>query len=268
MKEFFTINRFFKLVQKESSERFHMMLKISAIFAALLAGYWLSMIVFSTEGEITSAGSRAGYVFFSTLIAMLIAPFNLYKSYNHRKGGIDYALLPASVMEKYGSMLVNCIIFLPLMTFVSVLAVDTIITTITPSLFDGYAISNMNLWDKLSTGFLEAVILQLGFIYCNLLFRKYKVTKTLLATVSVYIVFIMIVVFFVTVVFKEEFKMMEGMSVNINIANFSDLSQLDQFEGFSSLFKTLYYISQTIIYGIMPAWFLFGSYHRMKTLQY
>ena len=110
--------------------------------------------------------------------------------------------------------------------------------------------------------------MQLGFIYCNLLFRKYKVTKTLLSTLGLYIVFAMALVFLVTVVFKEDFLIMEKMNINISIDKISDISKLDEFSNFSSLFKTLYYTSQVFFYGILPAWFLFGSYHRMKTLQY
>lgn len=62
--------------------------------------------------------------------------------------------------------------------------------------------------------------------------------------------------------------MMSDMNVNIKIGKISDLSNIQEFENFSSLFKTLYYTSQIFFYGILPAWFLFGSYHRMKTLQY
>ena len=268
MKEFFNINRFFKLVQKESSERFHMSLKIAAIFGALLAGYWLSIIVFS-YGESTSiASSRASFIFFAAMLSMLIAPFNLYKSYNHKKGGIDYLLLPASVMEKYLSMLINCVILLPVFTFCTVLLTDTIITTVTPQIFNGYAISSLNLGEKFAKGYAEALIMQLGFIYCNLLFRKYKVTKTLLSTIGLYIVFAMTLVFLVTVVFKEDFLIMEKMNINISIDKISDISKLEEFGNFSALFKTLYYTSQIFFYGVLPAWFLFGSYHRMKTLQY
>ncbi|MDD3272771.1 MAG: hypothetical protein PHV46_01805 [Bacteroidales bacterium] len=268
MNEFFDINRFFQLVRKETSERLHMMLKIAAIFSALLAGYWLSIIIFSSGDPGSVASSRASFIFFAAIFSMLIAPFNLYKSYNHRKGGIDYVLLPASVSEKYLSMLINCVILLPIITFVSVLAVDTIITTITPNIFNGYALSSLNLGDKFAKGYAEAIIMQLGFIYCNLLFRKYKVTKTLLSTIGLYIFFAMILVLLITVVFKEDFKLMEEMNVNIRIDKFSDFAKLDQSGEYSSLFKTLYYSSQVFFYGILPAWFIFGSYHRMKTLQY
>jgi len=268
MKDFFDINRFFKLVQKESSERFHMMLKVAAIFVALLTGYWLSLIVFGSDESTAAASSRASFIFFSAMLSMLIAPFNLYKSYNHRKGGIDYVLLPASVTEKYLSMLINCVILLPLLTFCSVLLVDTAITTITPDIFNGFTISSLNLGEKFAKGYVEALIMQLGFIYCNLLFRKYKVTKTLLSTIGLYIFFAMITVFLITVVFKDDFQMMNDMNVNIRIDKISDISNIKEFENFSSLFKTLYYTSQIFFYGLLPAWFIFGSYHRMKTIQY
>jgi len=99
MNEIFNKNRFFKLVKKEFSERTPVIIKIAAIFSLLLAGYWLSMLIFN--GGPASASSRNSYLFLATMITMIIAPFNLYRNYNHPKKGIDYVILPASVTENF-----------------------------------------------------------------------------------------------------------------------------------------------------------------------
>ena len=269
MKEIFNINRFFKLVQKESSERLHMMLKISAIFAALIAAYWLFIIIFSNGEASSMASSRVSYIYAVVVITMFLAPFNLYKNYNHRKSGLDYVLLPASVMEKYLSMLINSVILLPLFTLFLTLLTDTIITTITPKIFIGYAVTNLDLGKAVIQGYAEVLIVQLGFIYCNLLFRKHKVTKTLLSMIGLYTLFAAVLVFLVTVVFKSDFEMLQKMGNNtIRINGLNDFVQLKEFGEFSTLFKTLFYTWQIFFWGLLPAWFLSGSYYRMKNLQY
>lgn len=271
MKEIFNINRFFKLVQKESSERLHMMLKISAIFAALITAYWLFIIIFSNGESSSIASSRLSYIYVAVVITMLLAPFNLYKNYNHRKSGLDYVLLPASILEKYISMLINSVILLPLFTLFLTLLTDTIITTISPKIFIGYAITNLDLGKAAFQGYAEVLIVQLGFIYCNLMFRKYKVTKTVLSIIGLYSVFAAVLVFLVTVVFKSDFEMLQRMGTTnstIRINGLNDLIKMKDFGEFSTLFKTLFYSWQILFWGLLPAWFLSGSYYRMKNLQY
>jgi hypothetical protein len=266
MNEIFNKNRFFKLVRKEFSERTPIIIKIAAIFSLILAGYWLSVLIFN--GSPVSASSRNSYLFLATFITMLIAPFNLYRSCNHPKKGIDYVVLPASVTEKYLSMLTNTVIFLPLITFGSILITDTILATISSKLFPGYIISEMANYEKPFENIFEALILQFGCIFGNFLFQKNKVLKTILSGAGLYIALALILVFLITIVFKDDFQTMQNMKMTIKVENLSDINKIPGFESIGSILKGFYYSFMVIFYGIFPIAFLTGTFYKMKTQQY
>lgn len=266
MNEFFDINRFFKLVRKEYSERLPVILKIAAIFSLLLIGFWVSVIVFN-GGEV-SAKARVLYIFAATFLSMLMAPFNLYKSYNHPKKGIDYIVLPASSMEKFLSMLLNSLIVLPLATFFGVLLADTLIATVNPSLFEGYAIAHLGSLGVVAEKYGEAVIVQLGFIFGNFLFIKNKIFKTLMSAAGLYILFAMVIMFLLTTVFKSDFEALQNMNANINATSISELAEITDAQGITSILKGFYYTIVVIFYFICPVAFLGGTFYKMKTQQY
>lgn len=268
MNEIFSSNRFFKLLKKELAERTPMIVKIAGTFSLILVGYWLSILIF--DGGASSAASRASYLFIATFITMIIAPFNLYKSYNHPKKGIDYVLLPASVTEKYLSMLVNTVIISPFATFFAILFIDTILSTLSPSFFSDYAINsvlhNGGIWEN----FANALILQQGCIFGNFLFKKNKISKTILSGAFLYIVSAIIFIFFITVVFREQFIDISSTNSHIVIGQNSlfQMGKPGSADGLVGAIKALYYLVQTTFYVLMPIGFLYGTFYKMKTQQY
>jgi len=266
MNETFSINRFYKLLKKELTEKTPKILKISAIFSLLLFGYWLSIILF--KGQPVSIGARSAYVLFATFVTMIIAPFNLYKSYNHPKRGVDYITLPASITEKFLSMQTITVFILPLITFSLILLADTILSTITPSIFSGYTVSGLWVYEKPFENILEALIFQQGCILGNFMFQKNKIFKTMLSGAGLYIVIAMIFVFLVSVVFKSQFDAMQHMNLQINISNISDLSKLGNNGEVVGQMQVLTKFVFAIFYVIFPVGFLAGTFYKMKTQQY
>ncbi len=268
MNEIFSSERFFKLLKKELAERAPMIIKMAGIFSILLVGLWLSIMLFNSGPS--AASSRATYVFIATFIAMVIAPFNLYKSYNHPKKGLDYVLLPASVTEKYLSMLINTVIILPLVTFCAILFTDSIITTLSPSLFSGYAINSVLNTQGMLESIADALIFQQGCIFGNFLFKKNKVSKTIMSGAVLYLILALIVVFFLTVVVRDQFINIDTANSHIVIGqnSFSQLGKLGSADGLGSAIKALYYLAMTTFYVFMPIGFLTGTFYKMKTQQY
>ena len=264
MNEIFNKNRFFKLLRKEFSERTNIIVKIAAIFSLLLAVYWLSLIIF--DGGAVSVSSRTGYLFAATFITMFIAPFNLYRNYNHPKRGIESVMLPASVTEKFLSMLTNTVVLLPLITFGSILIADAILATVTPKIFSGYIFSSLGSSQNSFVSILKALIAQFGFIFGNFLFQKNKALKTILTGAGLYMVLGLIMFFLFTTVFNMDFQALKGM--NIKIENMSDLNKVPGFESIGPFIKGFYYSSLAIFYGLFPIGFLAGTFYKMKTQQY
>ena len=159
MKANFSFKSYQILLTKELKERNTMILKLAGIMSLIIIGIWLTSILI-TGGEEVSPLFRFGMMSTLLVVSMIIAPFNLYKSYNHPKKGIDYALLPASVCEKYLSMLTIVVIITPLAMILSLVTTDIFLSLITPSVFPGFAINAKNLGMIDISSIYEILILQ------------------------------------------------------------------------------------------------------------
>jgi len=266
MNDFFSINRYYKLLKKELTERSSVLIKIAGIFSLLIFGYWLSILLFNMQP--LGINFRSNYIFFATFISMVIAPFNLYKDYNHSKRGIDYVMLPASVSEKFLSMTSITVIILPLIVFFSILLTDTILSAITPSIFTGNLISNLWNNEDLLSKVVNYLIIQQGCIFGNFLFRTNKIFKTLFTGAGLYIALALIMVFMLTVLFKEQMDTLSNMNTQIKVNKFSELINQGTSGELAGILKGVYNFAMVTIYGIFPTVFITGTIYKMKTQQY
>lgn len=266
MNNSFHIKRFGKLFSKELSERAPIILKFCAIVVLLPIALWITLLIFNNTTSISTSG-RVMYLVTVTFISAVAAPFNLYKSYNHRKKGLDYVSLPASINEKFLSMTILSMIVMPLITFLSVVATDTLIHTITPSLFEGNIFSDSKLSVTLFNNGSDIVILPAICLFGNLLFRSNKGLKTLLTAATIYTVFIMIVAFIFLVLFKNQIEEINGLHIDMKINKLSDLTSNSLFDGYPGIKFTI--ILMSVVYNyIFPVGFMAAAYYRFKTLEY
>ncbi len=269
MNDIFSFNRYLKLVKKELTERAPVVIKIAAIFSIILFSYWLGKVfgIFNHVNPI-GTGSRITYILFATFVTMIIAPFNLYKNYNHPKKGIDFIVLPASVTEKFFSMQIISVVILPLATFFLLLLVDSLLATISPSIFSGYAVNDLWSHKNLLENISETLIFQQGCIFGNFLFRKNKIFKTIMAGISIYLVLAIIIVFIISVLFKEQFAELQGMNRSFTINNASELNNFFGEGNVPGFFKWLQNLTIILFYVIFPLGFISGTFYKMKTQQY
>ncbi|PKO95860.1 MAG: hypothetical protein CVU12_07930 [Bacteroidetes bacterium HGW-Bacteroidetes-7] len=268
MKDIFNINRFGKLLKKELSERLPIMLKIAVILSISLVGFWLTYIIFKTDPQVSSYG-RAVYLFLVTYFTAVMAPFNMYKGFNHHKKGIDYISLPASVQEKFLSMVIISLVAMPLLVFAMVMMTDTAIALINPSVFKGFIFSDTSFLNSSSTSFADLSILPLFCLLGNLLFRGNKVVKTFLSIAGTYIVFILIVAFLFLYVFKDQITEIQGLQLQIKLTvnSLTELYRNEVFEGYPAIKVTI--AALAVLYNVgFPVGALTGAYYRMKTIQY
>src|SRR3989339_256258 len=268
MKDIFNINRFGSLLKKELSERLPIMLKIAVILSISLIGFWLTYIIFKTDPQVSSHG-RTVFLLLVTYFTAVMAPFNLYKGFNHPKKGIDYISLPASVQEKFLSMLIISLIAMPLIVLTSVLMTDTAIAMINPSVFKGFIFSDNSFINSSTTSFADMIILPLFCMLGNPLFRGNKVVKTFLSIAGTYIVFILIVAFLFLYAFKDQMTEIQGLQLQIKLSveNLTELYRNEVFEGYPAIKITIAVLA--VLYNIgFPVGALAGAYYRMKTIQY
>lgn len=262
MKDNFNITRFFRLYQMEFSEKLPIIVKLSAVCALILAINWIEILLFGWKAPELPL-LRTTFILLSILISMVAAPFILYKDCNHPRKGTSFANLPASLTEKFLSMQINCVILLPLITFLFVIITDTFLALIFPSEFPGFAAGVINLGQ---IDFIILIILQQAFIFGNVLFTKHKIFKTIMLCVGFYILLKILIPLILTSMLKDQFVVIKGKLISIKLNNIFDLLNFSGNE-FGGAIKWLVYSVKIACFSL-PAIFLMGTYFKMKKQQY
>ncbi len=177
MNNIFNFNRFGKVLVNDLKTKYiTKFFTITGIalfpFVFVLISFFRSDVPVYMEGDL-----RCFLIFLFGTIIMFLAPFIIYGNVNRRKRGTDYIMLPASSFEKYLSMLLVCIVVVPVTAIAACFAVDAVAATIFPSVIRGYSIKWFNSyfdWDI----YLIAVLYSSVTILGNLVFRKHKIITT------------------------------------------------------------------------------------------
>ncbi|MDP3452532.1 MAG: hypothetical protein Q8R90_06210 [Bacteroidales bacterium] len=266
MKIHFNINRFGKLLSKELRERTPFIVKMVGIMSLILVGIWLTSMFF-VRGSAVPMEARTTYLYIAVLITALSAPFSMYKNYNHPKKGIDYVTLPASIEEKFLSMLLISTVILPAIAFISIAFTDTFISIISPSMFSGLMITEPDFYTKMNGSVSDLIIIPLLCLLGNLLFRGNKIVKTVLSIIATYIIFIMIIAFIFLYVYKDQIETLQNFELQIRVDNLYDLFRSEYFAPYPGLKISVGILALLYNFGF-PIGALTAAYYRMKKLQY
>ncbi|MEN6569907.1 MAG: hypothetical protein ABFC18_07855 [Rikenellaceae bacterium] len=263
MNDIFSFKRYSKLLTKELKERRIIILKMVGIVSIIVLGIWLTSILLKGDTGV-SPSFRFSMMIMILVITMIAAPFNLYKSYNHPKKGIDYALLPASVYEKFFSMLTIVVIITPITILAALMLTDFVLSIITPSVFYGFAFSGK--MDEMSfSSIYDVLIVQWGFIFGNFLFKKSKITKTISLGIGIYLVLGLI---FASTVKSVVFGQVDNsVNFSMEINNLNDFLSNNSYDEENKI-KWLLYTTKAIVYYIIPVSCLGGTLLKMKNQQY
>ena len=246
------------LLKKEAYDLRNQYLKLMLIVACtFLVVFFISLFA---ENESFMDYTRACYILCAAFVvgSILLAPFQLYKRYNHKIYGVNYFMLPASQTEKWLSMFFYCVIVTPVVLILSITLMDLF-----PYLF--YPVAEKSLWfnnfkssmtnstrtlfDALITVFVFQSILFLG----NVWFKRAKVQKTILAIIIFMIAFIVFSAILVKTSGINTSKML--MSNIYGLTNVIDDSQ------------TWKIISKTIYYLVAPIGLWIVSFMKMREQQ-
>ena len=134
MNNTFNIQRFGKILKHDGLNFFPNFILSLAILWSIPVVIYLFTALMPTDGtkQIYDAMSRVNVIDALLKIAIIIAPAILYKTCNDSRKGIGYAMLPASTLEKFISMVIYCVIVTPIIYVAGSLAIDTIL-----ALFNG-----------------------------------------------------------------------------------------------------------------------------------
>ena len=113
------------------------------------------------------------------------APFSIYAAFREKHGVSSYLMIPASGLEKFASMMLVCIIIVPVAFFAGSLVVDSLFTLIFKDVYGGF-IS----WQQFEAEFdlCNAIITMFSIVGAallgNVLFKKRASAKTVLCLLA------------------------------------------------------------------------------------
>ena len=286
MNNTFNINRFGKILKHDGLNFFPNFILALAILWAIPVVIYLFTILMPTEEtiHIYNAMSRVSIIDFLLKIAIIIAPAILYKTCNDSRKGIGYAMLPASTLEKFLSMVIFCVIVTPIIYLAGALAIDSILALINgpyegfaaPIYFDKYAqidysIENHDVagllddtWpifvNSLSPTFLTilsilgTLMLSSVFMFGNMIFKKRKTGKMIGILILLAII---IMIIFINYVANNE-------------ALIEYFKQIDEYNVTEFIERMVFIWMNVTLYTeiIVSALMLFGVYRKIKTQKY
>lgn len=217
-----------------------------------------------TSGEGASLGVRGEILTILVGVFFVISPFFFYKLYNDPKKGLPEVMLPASVLEKFVAMQLTCIIVLPLMAILFFGGVDALLTALFPRHQSGYAIAYFFNDKVTEETFLIMFLTLQAVFFCNLLFVRGKVLKTIASFVVVNMLLSIVLVSLI--MFMESLGFFDEISDDVHI----NLNEYDLFGFFGEenplvVSGFLFKLFMTVV---LPIIFMIGSYRLMKTKRY
>ena len=201
MNNTFDFNRFKKVLARDYRATYSRFGLAALILSLLVVTVWIFYLVtgnpyyrlipdYYTEQEWMdlfyrdNLDARFSTILSGIAISFAIAPAIIYKSCNLKGRGNYYAMLPASHLEKYLSMLFYCCIVAPLAVLLGSFIVDTLLTLLPFGYFkyfiwNYYDLPHITTEDMLF--FIDFLFLTASiFMFSNTLFKRAKFIKTVL----------------------------------------------------------------------------------------
>ena len=122
----FDWNRFCNVVKKDFCNLWPMFGTTMIVLASLPFAVWLLALVIDRTAVIDPSWRVAMIMGVSSLAALML-PSRLYRTMNLRNEGIYYAMLPASKLEKFLSMLLFTFIVAPVAVYLGSMVLDIIL---------------------------------------------------------------------------------------------------------------------------------------------
>ena len=216
MNKTFDIKRFGNVLRHDAMSYLQNFGWTLVVLLAIPILIWSILYVNMDEPDALMNNERYGFLLVLAIIAMILAPSRLYKNANDSRKGIQFAMLPASNMEKFLSMSIYCLVVTPILYLAGAVAIDSILALIPgKNPYGGFVIGEIfdtiivmvELTDDLDLLplpfyqvflFLPYVSI---FMFTNMIFKRRKVSKTIGILALIGIIFMVI---FIRVILNYE----------------------------------------------------------------
>lgn len=261
----FEMKRFGKVVVRDLHSTYNLYGMSMLILMLLPLIIWLFALAFSIHD--TPVVLRYNMIQFGVALTAAISSMKIYNSCNLSGKGNYFAMLPASLGEKFCSMMLYCFILTPLAVYVGSIAVDTLLSLLP---FGPYhhnfiwqrGVDYFEFSDMISYGsFRNAIVTFLSltstaalFMFTNTIFKKNKFIKTVLWLM---LIFFVLVIILVPIMMHVEWKVEWLMWLQ---EHFGDITE-------EKMISIMFW-GNAIFDLILTALFSFFTYRRLKKMQY
>ncbi|MDO5664052.1 MAG: hypothetical protein Q4G63_02190 [Bacteroidia bacterium] len=256
----FQLNRFHKVIVRNLQRNPKSWLQSILIFTGLPLVFFL--INLADFGAVNLA-NRLSFLEILIYFAFMFSPFVLFFNYNHPKKGLPEVMLPASVLEKYIVMQLACIVIAPLSVLVLYGGMDSLLASVFPRIFEGYAVQQLFLKSISFNNFSQMFLIQQAILFCNLLFVRQKVLKTTGVFILTSIIFLTITGLAIYIMNSQNlFDDTESISLNFGNRNFFEIYVDDH------PFVITTQLARIFTQVVLPVALVIGSYFVMKKKRY
>ena len=256
----FQLNRFSQLMGRSLKSN----PKSALLNIAIYAGLPLLFLILNAINIGISIGVKDREVLLNLFMrfVLIFSPFLLYYNYNHPKKGLTEVMLPASATEKYVAIQLTCLVA-PLAMLLLFGATDSLLAFIFPKVYGGYAVTS-TVKDFFSLGTLtqDFVLMQI-ILFCNLLFTRRKILKTIGVFILTLIAFLAIAGIGITIWNSmTPISNFEDNSFNFGSRSLFDIRANDH------PFVVTVQILRIFLQIVLPILLMIGSYWVLKNKKY
>lgn len=263
----FELNRFNKVVVRDLHNTYSLFGMSMLIIMLIPAFVWIMGL--AVQDDVVEVWTRRNFISMAVYLTAAISSMKIYNSCNLVGKGNYFAMLPASLCEKFSSMMLYCFVVSPLVVFVGSVAVDTILTLLPFGPYKEYLwqipdwLRNVNTLDGNISGFGYFVLMAIKifgvaslFMLANTIFKKNKFIKTIL--------WLMVIVFALILIIAPIMNHIDWPNYWDLVIKIGEWLKIKSQEQLAHLF----YWSQIFLDTLLTFIFSFITYRRLKKMQY
>lgn len=263
----FELNRFNKVVVRDLHNTYSLFGMSMLIIMLIPAFVWI--LGLAVQDSVVEVFNRRNFIHLAVVLTAAISSMKIYNSCNLVGKGNYFAMLPASLCEKFTSMVLYCFVVCPLVVFVGSVAVDTILTLLPFGPYKEFLwqvpdwMRNVNTLDGNISGFGYFVLMAIKifgvaslFMLANTIFKKNKFIKTIL--------WLMVIAFALILIIAPIMNHIDWPNYWDLVIKIGEWLKIKSQEQLAHVF----YWSQIFLDALLTFIFSFITYRRLKKMQY
>lgn len=262
----FNFNRFGKVFVRDFHNTYSLFGMSLLIIMLIPLIVWLFSL--AVRDPMVAVWSRRNFIHLAVILTAAISSMKIFNSCNLVGKGNYFAMLPASLGEKFSSMMIYSMVVCPLVVFVGAVAVDTLLTALPFGSYKAYLWQtpewmNYSIGFNFATSFKGCVLIVMKiitvaslFMLANTIFKKNKFIKTILWLALIGFLLILIIA-----PIMNHINWDEHWDWFVKIGEWLKIKSQEQL-------LRLFFWSQMALCAVLTFIFSFITYRRLKRMQY